>query len=328
MPDLHTPENVEAIPGNRLQYFPIMMFAVTMGLSGLTIAYIKAAELYGIPPIIGQSLVWLVSGIFCLIALTYLLKLILYPAEVKAEFQHPVRINFFAASTISLLLLAIIYLSINRQVAFGLWIVGAVGHLYFTLNTLSFWINRNMEIQHSNPAWFIPIVGNIIVPVAGSAFAGPEILVFFFSVGLFFWIVMTAIIFNRIIFHHQMAAKFTPTLFIFIAPPAVGMVAYYKITHNFDFMTMTLLDLGIFFTFLVLFMFKNFVGLKFFISWWAFTFPMAAVTIAVMLAYHVTHLALYKWLGMIFLAVATLVVGVVAWQTLRHMAKKEICVME
>jgi len=263
-----------------------------------------------------------------MIALTYLMKLLLYPSEVKEEFRHPVRINFFAASTISLLLLATIYLSINRQIAFWLWLAGAAGHLYFTLNTLSFWINRNMEIQHSNPAWFIPIVGNIIVPVAGSAFVGNEILVFFFAIGLFFWVVMTAIIFNRIIFHHQLAAKFTPTLFIFIAPPAVGMVAYYKITHAFDFMTMTLLDLGIFFTFLVFFMFRSFMGLRYFISWWAFTFPLAAVTIAVMLAYHLTHLSLYKWLALIFLTAATLAVLIVAWQTLRHMLRKEICVME
>ena len=328
MADLHTPENVEAIPGNRLQFFPIMMFAITMGLSGLTIAYMKASELFGFPHLISRSMVWLVTGVFILIALGYLAKLIRYPQEVKAEFNHPVRINFFAASTISMLLLAIIYLEIDRRIAFWLWAVGASGHLFFTLNTLSFWINRNLEIQHSNPAWFIPIVGNIIVPVAGSAFVGNEILVFFFAIGFFFWIVMTAIIFNRIIFHHQMAAKFTPTLFIFIAPPAVGMIAYYKITKSFDFMTMTLLDLGIFFTFLVLFMVRNFIGLRFFISWWAFTFPLAAVTIATMLAYHVTHLMLYRWLALIFLALATLVVGIVAWQTLRHMVKKEICVME
>ena len=32
---------------NRLKYFPIMMFAIVMGLSGLTIVYQKAGEILG-----------------------------------------------------------------------------------------------------------------------------------------------------------------------------------------------------------------------------------------------------------------------------------------
>jgi tellurite resistance protein len=139
---------------------------------------------------------------------------------------------------------------------------------------------------------------------------------------------MTAIIFNRIIFHHQMAAKFTPTLFIFIAPPAVAMISYVRMTGHFDFFATMLLDLGLFFTLLVLFMFRSFLGLRYFISWWAFTFPLTAVTIATMVAWHATKHGAYYWLSWGLLILASVVVFVVAWQTLRHMFKKEICVME
>jgi len=225
MSDQHTPENVISIPGNRLKYFPVMMFAVIMGLSGLSIAWLKAADWFGASPLVAQFLVWSDTAIFAGILVTYLLKWILYPKEVAHEFGHPVRINFFAALSISLLLMATIYLEVYRPAAFWLWSSGATLQLFFTLNTLRYWIGNNLEIQHSNPAWFIPIVGNVIVPVAGTAFVGNDLLIFYFSIGIFFWIVMTAILFNRIIFHHQMAAKFTPTLFIFIAPPAVAMIA-------------------------------------------------------------------------------------------------------
>jgi tellurite resistance protein len=328
MPDPHTPENVIAIPGDRLKYFPVTMFAILMGLSGLSIAWLKAADWFGAPTLISRGLVWADTLIFAGILITYLLKGIRYPQEVAHEFHHPVRINFFAALSISLLLLATIYLEVYRPAAFWLWSVGAGLQLFFTLNTLSYWIGNNLEIQHSNPAWFIPIVGNVIVPVAGVEFVGNDLLIFYFSIGIFFWVVMTAILFNRIIFHHQMAAKFTPTLFIFIAPPAVAMIAYVRMTGHFDFFATMLLDLALFFTLLVLFMVRSFLGLRYFISWWAFTFPLTAVTIATMVAWHMTRHPLYYGLSWALLALATSVVLVVAWQTLRHMFRKEICVME
>ena len=91
-----------------------------------------------------------------------------------------------------------------------------------------------MDIHHSNPAWFIPIVGNLVVPVGGVGIFSNEILMFYFSIGIFFWIIMLSIILNRIIFHKQFAAKFMPTLFILIAPPSVGLLAYFKMFQTLD----------------------------------------------------------------------------------------------
>lgn len=48
------------------------------------------------------------------------------------------------------------------------------------------------------PAWFIPVVGNIIVPLAGVRFAPAEVSWFFFSIGLVFWIVLLAIVMYRL----------------------------------------------------------------------------------------------------------------------------------
>jgi tellurite resistance protein len=119
-----------------------------------------------------------------------------------------------------------------------------------------------------------------------------------------------------------------PTLFIFIAPPAVASIAYTKMYGHFDIFSNFLYSLALFFTFLLLFMFKNFLKLKFFISWWAFTFPLTAVTIASMLAYKKTGLIAYSYFAYLFLAFSTLVVFIVALRTIQHMFKKEICVLE
>lgn len=321
-------ESIKAIPSNRLQFFPVMMFATVMGLTGLALVFKKVSEVLIFPSIVGNIVGIAASVLFLVILFTYLRKLMSYKEEVKAEFRHPVRVNFFAAISISTLLLSVFYRHLVVDLSHILFIVGASLHIFFTFYTIKFWINNNLEMQHSNPAWFIPIVGNLIVPIAGKGFVDDTILNFYFSIGIFFWIILFAIILNRIIFHKQFAPKFMPTLFILIAPPAIGLLSYVKLTGSLDFFAQMLYSLGLFFTILIFVMYKNYINIKFFISWWAFTFPMAAITLATVLMYELTHLWLYALLSYTFMLVTTMIVFLVAKETVVHMTKKEICIME
>lgn len=321
-------ESIKSIPSNRLQFFPIMMFAIIMGLSGLTLVFKKAHETLFFPSFISSILMIFTTIVFFVILYFYLSKIIKYKEEVKKEFSHPVRINFFAAFSISTLLLSMIYRDVFEFFSLILFILGAIFHISFTFYTIKFWINNNLEMQHSNPAWFIPIVGNLIVPIAGFGFVSNEILYFYFSIGIFFWIILFSIILNRIIFHGQFMPKFMPTLFILIAPPSIGFISYVKLTGNLDFFAQILFNLGLFFTVLVFIMYKNFINIKFFISWWAFTFPMAAITLATILMFHLTNFWFYKFLSYALIIITTIIVLLVAKETIKYMNKKEICIME
>ncbi len=320
---------METISENsRLKFFPIMMYAVVMGLSGLTITYQKAAIWLDFPYIIGEILAYATTTVFIIISYIYIKKILKYKMAVKNEFSHPIRINFFAAVSISMLMLAIIYKENFPALSAVFWYPGTLLHFYLTMHTISFWINHNQEIDHSNPAWFIPIVGNVLVPVAGIGFADMGLLLYFFSVGMFFWIILFALILNRIIFHNQMAVKFMPTLFILIAPPAVGFIAYFKMFGVIDFFAAMLFNLALFFTILVTFMYKNFIKIKFFISWWAFVFPVAAMAISAMLMYNQNSGIFLLLLAYAMIAAITIIVLIVTYQTIIHIRKKEICVEE
>jgi len=314
---------------NRLKYFPITMFATTMGMGGFTIMYQKAAEVLGFPHIIGNTLLYIVTALFLIISGFYIIKFITHPSEVKKEWNHPIRINFFAAISISMLILAIIHKPEFHASAQAFWVAGTVIHFFLTLHTIKFWINSNQELAHSNPAWFIPIVGNVLVPVGGVGFASTGLLMYFFSVGIFFWIVLFAILLNRIIFHHQLPAKFMPTLFIFIAPPSIAFIAYFKMFgHYDDAFALILFNLAVFFTVLVAFMYNNFIKIKFFISWWAFTFPLAAMSIASILMYSKTKDTMLMYLSYTMVTVTTIVILVVVFQTIKNMFKHEVCINE
>ncbi|WP_321471330.1 SLAC1 anion channel family protein [Halarcobacter sp.] len=321
-------EHIKSIPSDRLQFFPIMMFAIVMGFTGLSIVFHKMHEVLYFPTIIVEIFGYISLGLFLVILFFYVKKIITYKEEVKKEMTHPVRVNFFAAISISLLLLSIFFRHSISELSNVLFVAGALLHFFFTFYTIKYWINNNLEIHHSNPAWFIPIVGNIIVPIAGKGFVSDSVLYFFFSIGIFFWIILFAIILNRIIFHKQFAPKFMPTLFILIAPPAIGFVAYIKLTSSLDFFAHILYSLALFFTILVFVMYKNYINIKFFISWWAFTFPMAAISIATILMYQLTHENIYAILSYIFMVITIFVVFLVAKETIVHMFKKEICIME
>jgi len=321
-------ESIKSIPTGRLQFFPIMMFAVVMGLSGLTLVFKRVSEVLFLPSFIPTLMMFISTAVFFTILYFYISKLIKYKDEVKKEFSHPVRINFFAASSISMLLLSMIYKHSIDEISQIFFILGAVFHIFFTFYTIKFWINNNLEIVHSNPAWFIPIVGNLIVPIAGVGFLDNTVLNFYFSIGIFFWIILFSIILNRIIFHNQFAPKFMPTLFILIAPPSIGFISYIKLTGSLDFFAQILFNLGLFFTILVFVMYKNFINIKFFISWWAFTFPMAAITLATLLMYELTNKWFYGLIAYILMSITTIIVVLVAIETIKHMRKKEICIME
>lgn len=228
---------------NKISNFPIMFYAVVMGLGGLCVAYESLNKLLKLSQSVGFVLNAFTSVVFAFISFVYIIKIIKFPNEVRAELNHPIKINFFAAFAISLLLLAIVFKN-NESAHFGLFYTGLVAQTFMSFYVVASWINRNLEIKHSNPAWFIPIVGNLLVITAAQG--KDSYLWFYFSFALFFYIVLFSIIFYRILFCDQLPAKFMPTLFIFIAPPSVAFIDYIKLTGNFNEFSMFFFEFGYF----------------------------------------------------------------------------------
>lgn len=312
-----------------LEYFPVQLFAVIMGLSGLSIVFAKAYHLLDMPYWIYGTLLLIDTVLFLGIFTAYMFKWLIYPEAVKKEFYHPIKSSFMAAIAISFLLVSIAYYDFAPTVSILFWYIGTPLQLFLTLTVIRYWVNNDLKVVHANPAWFIPIVGNILVPVVGVDAAPLYVSLFFFAIGLFFWIILFTIMLNRIVFHHPLAKKLIPTLFIFIAPPSVGFISYFRITDgSIDMFSIILYFVALFTLFLLLFMVKIFDTKEFFISWWAYTFPLAAVTIATLLMYmslrnNITYVA-----SVTLIILTSLVVGYVTIKTLHACKKEKICVSE
>jgi len=313
----------------RLANFPISYFAVVMGLAGITIAWEKSHSALDLPGAASKMLLVLTAAAFVAIAVMYATKLIRFRDEVVAEIQNPVKLSFFPTISISLILLSITTMNHYAGLSKTLWIIGTIAHLGFMLYIMQVWIHDpKFETGHMNPAWFIPVVGNILVPVAGVTHGYVEISWFFFSVGFLFWLVLLAIVFYRIFFHAPMPARLLPTLFILIAPPAVGFIAYLRLTSSLDPFARIMYYSALFLTLLLLTQANRFTRLEFYLSWWAYSFPMAAITIATMVMYEKTGLAFFEVASYTLLAVVSLLVIFLIIRTARAIAAGEICVEE
>lgn len=313
----------------RLKNFPISFFAPILGMAGFTLALQKSQDLWALPSwivLLSLGLTLLMLGI---ISLFYLFKIFIHFKEVQSEWFHPIKINFFPLFAKSLLVLSIVFLALDKTISLGLWITGAGLQFILTLAIASSWIrHKHFQIQHLSPAWFIAVVGNIIAPIAGVEHGFIEISWLFFVMGFFWMTILTGIIFYRLIFHDPVPEKLIPTFFILFAAPAIAFIAYLKLTGSYDPFARILYGMSLFLFLLLMAQGGLFLKVRFYLSCWAYSFPLAAFILANILAYHTTHHIGYLYLTGIVLVLLGAILGWLFYHTLRAIQKKSICIEE
>jgi tellurite resistance protein len=311
----------------RLPHFPVSFFSMIMGLSGFTLMMMKVEELGLIAYAPVELSAALTIALFLVLISTYAAKAIRHPDAVRAELDHPVMLSFFPTITISLILIGTFLATWTPAIALLSWQIGAAGQLFLTLLILTRWIHHDhFEIHHISPAWFIPVVGNILVPLAGVENASMELNWFFFSIGLLFWIVLFTIIMYRMVFHRPMAENLLPTMFIMIAPPAVGFISYLNLVPDLDNFARILYYNALFMTLLLLVQAPRFMKIPFSLSWWAYSFPLAAITVATLLMYEETGKPYFRLISYLLVALVTTLIIFLLYKTFVAARRNQICI--
>ncbi|MGV6847896.1 MAG: SLAC1 anion channel family protein [Marinibacterium sp.] len=305
----------------RLEHFPITFFGMSMGLFGLALA-LKAGGFAGLAGAAG----WLAGLALAGLLVLFALKALRFPKAVSAEWHHPVRLAFFPAISISLLLMATMLRDTSVNLANVIWIIGALAQAVLTLVVVSAWIGqRNFGTGHLSPAWFIPAVGNVVVPLAGVPLGHVEVSWYFMAVGLVFWLVLLTLIFNRLVFHDPLPGKLQPTLVILIAPPAVAFLSWTALQGGLDNGGRLLINIGYFFTLIVFAQAPTLLRLPFALSFWALSFPFAAMTVASFRFAELAQSPLHRDIGLILLILLVAIVATLIVQTARAAAAGKIC---
>ena len=187
----------------RLDYFPIGLFGSVMGLTGLSVAWHLATLRYDLPIVVANSIAVVAVSAFVLVSLGYVWKIITAPEAVRTEFHHPIAGNLFGTLLISLLLLPIVLAPYALLLAQITWSIGAIGMVLFAWLIVSRWMSDRQQVAHATPAWIVPVVGLLDVPLALPGLGLPPmhaIMVLGLAVGLFFAIPLFTLIFSRLVY--------------------------------------------------------------------------------------------------------------------------------
>jgi len=271
-------ENIKAQQPNFLQFFPLTFFAVVSSLSSLAYAWSYFGN--GVKFIISLTAVVL----FILFCIIYLWKWIKYPDLVKQDYNDPVGVNLFAIFFTAFLLVTGLIHPYTPKLAFFLWIIASIATFIFTYALFNRWISKQQSVLHALPGWTIPIFCLLDIPLTGWSYGGAvvhEIGVFFFVTGILFTFLVFILVFQRLMFQEGLATALQPTLLLLSGPFALLYANYQQITGKQD------LTANFFFyssIFLLLLLGRKLVfsliKVQFTITWWATSFPLAAITAA------------------------------------------------
>ena len=267
------------VGGASIKNLPVNLFAAVMGLSGLSMGWRFVHTDYGVPRVVSDAIGLFATFVFVVLLVGYGAKLLRHPAAVKAEFNHPIAGNFFGTIAIALLLQSAVLGTYDSALGLAVWVAGTVATLLLAAHVVSRLLGGNCHPAHAVPAWIIPGVAALDIPVTGShmpmAWAG-EVLLLSAAVGSVLALVLFTMIVTRLIQHEPLAPAMTPSLLILVAPFEVGFTAYVNLTGRVDLFAGLLFYFGVFLFFVLApKVFRR--SVPFGAGWWAISFPLAAM---------------------------------------------------
>ncbi|NOZ88603.1 MAG: hypothetical protein GXO15_01615 [Crenarchaeota archaeon] len=328
----------------RIRGMSVAWFSFNLATSAIILASEALGQAAGLPALqsLARILAYANTVVYILIAAFFAVKLRLAGREVLEALKHPVKGPFMTAISISTMLLALDWgVVLGRpDVGAAFFYAGLLLHtLLFTVILHSLVMHPGVEVHYMNPGWYMPAVGNVLVPYIGGVLEAKgvpvphSLLGVYLGTGVIFWVALFAIWLYRSIFHHPPPGRLIAATWINLAPPSVAPMAYESLLglmpHQareaaaraaaeapslapylqafFELFYYTFWGLAGLLFLLILVLTVEYVRrgwMEFAESWWAFVFPVAAYSISTV------HLYMHRpWEGWL-LYYAALLYGV------------------
>lgn len=304
-------------------------FSVVMGLCGLSLAWLGARDALG-EMAAGVALVaaGLAALVFVVLLVASVVRAVRYPEALAEDLRHPVRHAFVAAFPVSMLLLAAVGVALGgvQPLWNALWWLGALTQLWATVWVMGRWLAPASPGQGPGntglwpavtPVLLIPVVGNVVVPLAGLPLGHEAWSAAQMGIGVLFWPVVLMLVLVRRIAHSPLPDRILPAWFISLAPPAVIGVVLAQ-WQAAVLLVVALWGVALFTLLWLLPVVRRIAGQPFGLAFWALSFPLAALTA---LTFKVAGLQpgspLWQSAGVVLLAITSIVVLWLAFATVR-----------
>ncbi|GLU24349.1 hypothetical protein SLE2022_402920 [Rubroshorea leprosula] len=331
-PELETlrPSEEIVLPNDKtwpfLLRFPISSFGICLGLSSQAILW-KALATAPSTKFLHinfevNRILWCISlALLAIVFTIYLLKVIFFFEAVRREYFHPIRVNFFFAPWIVILLLCLgVPPIVAENLPKALWYFLMVPILCLELKIYGQWMSGGQRklSKVANPSNHLSIIGNFVGAMLGASMGLKEGPIFFFAVGLAHYTVLFVTLYQRLPTNETLPKELHPVFFLFVAAPSAASLAWAEIRGFFDHGSRIAYFIALFLYFSLAVRVNFFRGFKFSLAWWAYTFPMTgAATASIRYSSVVTNVG-NQTLAVIFSVVATVMVIALLVTTIIH----------
>ena len=309
-------------------------FATVMGLCGLALAWYRAQGLLGEMAGAVSLLIGLLAAAVAVVLLAAsLLRWQRYPQALAEDLKHPARHAFVAALPVSVLLLATVGVMHDGPAGtlaglwHTLWWLGSLAQLWATLWVLGRWLapvalvpagaNPGGLWPSVTPVLLIPVVGNVVVPLAGQPLGYPLWSIAQFGIGAFLWPVVIGLVLVRRLAHSPLPDRLLPAWFITIAPPTVIGLVLLQMQAPLPVVA-GLWGVALFFLLWLLPLARRIAGQPFGVPFWGLSFPLAALaTLTLRLSAARPDLGLLQTFAVLMLAASSMVILWLCFATVR-----------
>lgn len=200
-------------------------FAMVMGLAGLALAWKRAEDLMGAQALWGAAAFGLLAALFFVALLgASLLRWRRHPEAWQEDLRHPVRHAFVAALPVSMILVSTVAWALlgRHPLVQALWMLGCALQFGVTVWVLArFLKGPAVGMAALTPVLIIPVVGNVLAPLAGPGLGHAPWAAAQFGLGLLLWPLVMGLLLLRLVQQGLWPERLLATTFISVAPPAV-----------------------------------------------------------------------------------------------------------
>lgn len=210
----------------RTRAVPVTFFSVVLGLLGLGGAWRAAHAVWGVPVIVGESVMAVGLAAWALLVLLYGLKWLFARPAALGELRHPVGGAAAGLVGVTTLLASIALVPHSRALAQALFLAGTLAVAGFAAwRTASLW-RAGGQGAADTPILYLPTVaGGFVMATAAAALGFGEVARLAFGAAFFSWLALESVLLQRILAGPPTEVATRPLLGIHMAPPAVGAVA-------------------------------------------------------------------------------------------------------
>ena len=213
---------------------PISLFSIPLGLAGLGAAWAAAEQLLGasgVPATVAYAAATTVWVVFTLVYVAGTVRA--DSGSFRVDLRHPLLGPLTAYIPVIAILLTAHYAEPLGPTAVWLTYTAIAALTINAAALFAHWLTAPLDPDATHPGYFLPVVaGPFIASIGLASIDQSAAAVATFGVGIYFWLLLGAVITSRLFFGSPLPQPFKPVLSILLSPPGTASLAWFAITRG------------------------------------------------------------------------------------------------